>query len=47
MIASYFGLEAVVKHLLEVGGIDINSDDGTYGHSLGLQETDSILLSSY
>ncbi|KAN0070496.1 Ankyrin repeat-containing domain protein [Elaphomyces granulatus] len=43
MIASYFGLEAVVKQL-EVGGIDINSDDGTYGHSLGLQETDSILL---
>ncbi|KAN0070591.1 hypothetical protein V8E54_011460 [Elaphomyces granulatus] len=33
MIASYFGLEAVVKHLLEVGGIDINSQDGTYERS--------------
>ena len=30
MIASYFGLEAVVTHLLEVGGIDLNSKDGTY-----------------
>ena len=33
MIASYFGLEAVVKHLLEVGGVDPNSKDGTYGRS--------------
>ena len=33
MIASYFGLEAVVKHLLEVGGIDLNSKDGTYERS--------------
>ena len=33
MIASYFGLQAVVKHLLEVGGIDLNSQDGTYERS--------------
>ncbi|KAN0070487.1 hypothetical protein V8E54_011356 [Elaphomyces granulatus] len=33
MIASYFGLEAVVKHLLEVGGVDPNSKDGTYERS--------------
>ncbi|KAN0070035.1 hypothetical protein V8E54_011616 [Elaphomyces granulatus] len=33
MIASYFGLEAVVKHLLGVGGIDLNSKDGTYKRS--------------
>ncbi|KAN0067464.1 hypothetical protein V8E54_014333 [Elaphomyces granulatus] len=33
MIASYFGLEAVVKHLLEVGGIDLNSKDGIYERS--------------
>ncbi|KAN0069874.1 hypothetical protein V8E54_012180 [Elaphomyces granulatus] len=33
MIASYFGLEAVVKHLLEVGGIGLNSMDGTYKRS--------------
>ncbi|KAN0067109.1 hypothetical protein V8E54_014756 [Elaphomyces granulatus] len=32
-IASYFGLEAVVKHLLGVGGIDLNSQDGTYRRS--------------
>jgi len=30
MIASYFGLEAVVTHLLEIGGINLNSKDGTY-----------------
>ncbi|KAN0081030.1 hypothetical protein V8E54_004234 [Elaphomyces granulatus] len=33
MIASYFGLAAVVKHLLELDGIDLNSKDGTYGRS--------------
>ena len=33
MIASYFGLTAVVKHLLKIGGIDLNSKDGTYGRS--------------
>ncbi|KAN0070262.1 ankyrin [Elaphomyces granulatus] len=33
MIASYFGLEAVVKHLLGVGGIDPSSKDGTYRRS--------------
>src|SRR6267378_3536061 len=33
MIASYSGLEAVVKHLLEVGGIDLNSQAGTYERS--------------
>ncbi|KAN0070010.1 hypothetical protein V8E54_011591 [Elaphomyces granulatus] len=33
MIASYFGLEVVVKHLLGVGGIDLNSKDGTYERS--------------
>ncbi|KAN0086322.1 hypothetical protein V8E54_000010 [Elaphomyces granulatus] len=33
MIASYFGLEAVVKHLLGVGSIDLNSKDGTYERS--------------
>ncbi|KAN0077872.1 hypothetical protein V8E54_006176 [Elaphomyces granulatus] len=30
MIASYFGLEAVVTHLLEIGDINLNSNDGTY-----------------
>ncbi|KAN0073000.1 ankyrin [Elaphomyces granulatus] len=29
MIASYFGLEAVVKHLLKLDGINLNSQDGT------------------
>jgi ankyrin repeat protein len=33
MIASYFGLTAVVKHLLKIGSIDLNSKDGTYGRS--------------
>ena len=33
MIASYFGLEAVVKHLFEVGGVDPNSTDSTYERS--------------
>jgi ankyrin repeat protein/GPI inositol-deacylase-like protein len=33
MIASYFGLEAVVKHLLKVGGIHLNSTDDTYERS--------------
>jgi len=34
MIASYFGLTAaVVKHLLECGGVDLNLKDGTYGRS--------------
>ena len=33
MIASYFGLAAVVKHLLELDSIDLNSKDGTYGRS--------------
>src|SRR5712664_2457181 len=33
MIASYFGLAAVVKHLLGLDSIDINSKDGTYGRS--------------
>jgi hypothetical protein len=48
MIASYFGLRGV-KHLLELDGIDLNSMDGTYigRHSLGLQETALMLLSSY
>jgi ankyrin repeat protein len=33
MIASYFGLTAVVKHLLELDSIDLNSKDDTYGRS--------------
>ncbi|KAN0076427.1 ankyrin repeat-containing domain protein [Elaphomyces granulatus] len=33
MIASYFGLAAVVKHLLELDSIDLNAKDGTYGRS--------------
>jgi ankyrin repeat protein len=33
MIASYFGLAAVVKHLLELDSIDLDSRDGTYGRS--------------
>ena len=33
MIASYFGLEAVVKRLLGLDGIDLNSQDGTYKRS--------------
>jgi ankyrin repeat domain-containing protein 50 len=33
MIASYFGLTAVVKLLLKLDGIDIDSKDGTYGRS--------------
>jgi len=33
MIASYFGLAAAVKHLLELNGISLNSKDGTYGQS--------------
>ncbi|KAN0081128.1 Ankyrin repeat-containing domain protein [Elaphomyces granulatus] len=33
MIASYFGLAAVVKHLLELDSIDLNLKDGTYGRS--------------
>ncbi|KAN0078947.1 hypothetical protein V8E54_005460 [Elaphomyces granulatus] len=33
MIASYFGLAAVVKHLLELNSIDLDSRDGTYGRS--------------
>jgi ankyrin repeat domain-containing protein 50 len=33
MIASYFGLTAVVKHLLEYGSVDLDSKDGTYGRS--------------
>ena len=33
MIASYFGLRPVVKHLLKIGDININSKDGTYGRS--------------
>ncbi|KAN0081080.1 Ankyrin repeat-containing domain protein [Elaphomyces granulatus] len=33
MIASYFGLAAVVKHLLELYSIDLDSQDGTYGRS--------------
>ncbi|KAN0066704.1 hypothetical protein V8E54_015174 [Elaphomyces granulatus] len=33
MIASYFGLVAVVKHLLELDIIDLNSKDDTYGRS--------------
>jgi ankyrin repeat domain-containing protein 50 len=31
MIASYFGLTAVVKILLKLDSIDINSKDGMYG----------------
>ncbi|KAN0068107.1 hypothetical protein V8E54_013677 [Elaphomyces granulatus] len=33
MIASYFGLEAVVQHLLKVGDIHLNSTDDTYERS--------------
>ena len=33
MIASYFGLRAVVRFLLEMDGVDLNSKDGTYGRS--------------
>jgi hypothetical protein len=33
MIASYFGLTAVVKYLLECGSVDLNSKDDTYGRS--------------
>src|SRR5277367_4201872 len=33
MIASYFGLGEVVKHLLQMDGIDLNSKDGTNGRS--------------
>ncbi|KAN0077702.1 hypothetical protein V8E54_006006 [Elaphomyces granulatus] len=33
MIASYFGLEAVVKCLLGLDGINLNSQDGTYKRS--------------
>lgn len=33
MIASYFGLRAVVKLLLKMDSIDLNSKDGTYGRS--------------
>jgi ankyrin repeat protein len=33
MIASYFGLTEVVKHLLESDSIDLNPKDGTYGRS--------------
>ncbi|KAN0087129.1 hypothetical protein V8E54_000817 [Elaphomyces granulatus] len=33
MIASYFGLAAAVKHLLELDSIDMNSRDRTYGRS--------------
>jgi ankyrin repeat domain-containing protein 50 len=33
MIASYFGLPAVVEHLLKLDSMDPNSKDGTYGRS--------------
>ncbi|KAN0079341.1 Ankyrin repeat-containing domain protein [Elaphomyces granulatus] len=33
MIASYFGLTAVVSHLLEIDSSDLNSKDRTYGWS--------------
>jgi ankyrin repeat protein/GPI inositol-deacylase-like protein len=33
MIASYFGLTTVLKHLLKIGSIDLNYKDGTYGRS--------------
>ena len=33
MIASYFGLTAVVKHLLECGSVDLDSKDGTHRRS--------------
>ena len=33
MIASYFGLERVVKLLLEMDGVDLNSTDDIYGRS--------------
>ena len=33
MIASYFGLAAVVKHLLECGSVNLDLKDGTYGRS--------------
>ncbi|KAN0071934.1 ankyrin repeat-containing domain protein [Elaphomyces granulatus] len=33
MIASYFGLRAVVERLLESDGISLNSEDGTYQRS--------------
>jgi ankyrin repeat domain-containing protein 50 len=33
IIASYFGLERVVKLLLEIDGVDLNSTDDTYGRS--------------
>jgi ankyrin repeat domain-containing protein 50 len=33
MIASYFGLAAIVKHLLKLDSIDLNSKDNTYGRS--------------
>ena len=33
MIASYFGLEIVVNHLLRMGGINLNSKDATYERS--------------
>ncbi|KAN0075055.1 hypothetical protein V8E54_007666 [Elaphomyces granulatus] len=33
MIASYFGLRAVVAHLLALDGIDLNSKDSTYQRS--------------
>jgi len=33
MIASYFGLTAVVKLLLQLGSTDLNSKDSTYRRS--------------
>ena len=33
MIASYFGLTAVVKHLLKCGSVDLDLKDGTYERS--------------
>jgi ankyrin repeat protein len=33
MIASYFGLAAIVKHLFELNSIDLNSKDSTYERS--------------
>ena len=35
MIASYFGLTAVVRHLLELDSVDLNSKDDTYGYHFG------------
>ncbi|KAI9774704.1 MAG: hypothetical protein M1839_001665 [Geoglossum umbratile] len=33
MIVSYFGLSTAVKHLLKIGGVDLNSRDDTYRRS--------------